>query len=83
MKCRYCGQDFSTKVWALHEKECLKKNVKNEKPKHEFVDYDNLKVDELKECLEEKGIDIPSKATKPVLIELLQKAEEEKAESGE
>ena len=45
--------------------------VQTEEPKEEVVDYSKLKVAELKELLNERGIEIPKGAKKADLINLL------------
>ena len=45
--------------------------VQTEEPKEEVVDYSKLKVAELKELLNERGIEIPKGAKKADLISLL------------
>ena len=47
--------------------------VQTEEPKEEVVDYSKLKVAELKEILNERGIEIPKGAKKADLINLLSK----------
>ena len=47
--------------------------VQTEEPKEEVVDYSKLKVAELKELLNERGIEIPKGAKKADLIGLLSK----------
>ena len=49
-----------------------KEEVQTEEPK-EIIDYSKLKVAELKELLNEKGIEIPKGAKKADLISLLSK----------
>ena len=49
-----------------------KEEVQTEEPK-EVIDYSKLKVAELKELLNEKGIEIPKGAKKADLISLLSK----------
>ncbi len=71
MKCKYCGTNFSMRVWAIHEKNCPKKNDKNE-PQKKAVNYNELTVSELKKLLEEKKIEIPNKAKKNDLVTLLE-----------
>ena len=48
-----------------------KEEVQTEEPKEEVIDYSKLKVAELKELLNEKGIEIPKGAKKADLISLL------------
>ena len=50
-----------------------KEEVQTEEPKEEVVDYSKLKVAELKELLNERGIEIPKGAKKADLISLLSK----------
>ena len=50
-----------------------KEEVQTEEPKEEVIDYSKLKVAELKELLNEKGIEIPKGAKKADLISLLSK----------
>lgn len=48
-----------------------KEEVQIEEPKEEVIDYSKLKVAELKELLNDKGIEIPKGAKKADLISLL------------
>ena len=48
-----------------------KEEVQTEEPKEEVIDYSKLKVAELKELLNNKGIEIPKGAKKADLISLL------------
>ena len=48
-----------------------KEEVQTEEPKEEVIDYSKLKVAELKELLNENGIEIPKGAKKADLISLL------------
>lgn len=48
-----------------------KEEVQTEEPKEEVIDYSKLKVAELKELLNERGIEIPKGAKKADLISLL------------
>ena len=48
-----------------------KEEVQTEEPKEEVSDYSKLKVAELKELLNERGIEIPKGAKKADLISLL------------
>ena len=50
-----------------------KEEVQTEEPKEEVIDYSKLKVAELKELLNENGIEIPKGAKKADLISLLSK----------
>ena len=50
-----------------------KEEVQTEEPKEEVIDYSKLKVAELKELLNEKGIEIQKGAKKADLISLLSK----------
>lgn len=48
-----------------------KEEVQTEEPKEEVIDYNKLKVSELKELLNEREIEIPKGAKKADLISLL------------
>ena len=48
-----------------------KEEVQTEEPKEEVIDYSKLKVAELKELLNYRGIEIPKGAKKADLISLL------------
>ena len=51
--------------------ECIEEQIEEEEESKEVVDYSKLKVAELKELLNDKGIEIPKGAKKADLISLL------------
>lgn len=51
--------------------ECIEEQIEEEEESKEVVDYSKLKVVELKELLNDKGIEIPKGAKKADLISLL------------
>ena len=51
--------------------ECIEEQIEEEEETKEVVDYSKLKVAELKELLNDKGIEIPKGAKKADLISLL------------
>ena len=59
----------------VFEEESIDKETLNETDKEDTVDYSKLKVDELKNLLDEKEIEYDSKAKKEELIKLLEGAE--------
>lgn len=51
--------------------ECIEEQIEEEEESKKVIDYSKLKVAELKELLNEKGIEIPKGAKKADLISLL------------